>query len=83
LTDEYIIHCSAHCGQAASWAAGGETRLNTTGSFDMTKAPNAGGFFVGDYEGLTQSGTIFDPFFIMAKPIASHGPTDPFASIAR
>jgi hypothetical protein len=58
-------------------------RLSTTGSFDMTKAPNAGGLFVGDYEGLTDSGAIFDPFFMMATPIASHGPTDPFASTAQ
>jgi Neuraminidase (sialidase) len=82
LTDEYIVRCHASCDQAASWAAGGETRLSTTGSFDMLTAPNADGFFVGDYEGLTNSGTIFDPFFIMAKPIAAHGPTDPFASTA-
>jgi hypothetical protein len=49
----------------------------------MTTAPNAGGFFVGDYEGLATSGTVFDPFFVMAKPIATRGPTDPFASTAR
>ena len=46
----------------------------------MTTAPDAGGYFVGDYEGLTNSGTIFDPFFVMAKPIATRGLTDPFAS---
>jgi hypothetical protein len=45
--------------------------------------PSAGGFFVGDYEGLAYSGAIFDPFFVTAKPIASHGPTDPFASTAQ
>lgn len=87
LTDEYIVHClpaaATDCTHASSWAAGGETRLSTTGSFDMTTAPNAGGFFVGDYEGLTHSGKIFDPFFIMAKPIAVHEPTDPFASTAQ
>ena len=86
LTDEFIVHCHAatsDCSAAASWSAGGETRLSTTGSFDMTTAPNAGGFFVGDYEGLATSGTVFDPFFVMAKPIATRGPTDPFASTAR
>ncbi len=34
------------------------------GSFDMLKAPNAGGFFVGDYEGLDTSGKLFQPFFV-------------------
>lgn len=51
-------------------------------SFDMTTAPNAEGFFVGDYEGLTSTGSTFDPFFVMAKPIATKGPTDPFANTA-
>jgi BNR repeat-like domain len=86
LTDEYIVRCHAatsDCTNAANWAVGGEIRLSTTGSFDMKTAPNAGGFFTGDYEGLTHSGTIFDPFFVMAKPIATHGPTDPFASTAQ
>jgi hypothetical protein len=48
----------------------------------MTTAPNAEGFFVGDYEGLTASGTTFDPFFVMAQPRATAGPTDPFANTA-
>jgi hypothetical protein len=84
LTDAFIVHCEAatsDCTGAPSWSAGG-SRLSTTGSFDMTTAPNAGGFFVGDYEGLTASGTRFDPFFVMARPIATRGPTDPFASTA-
>jgi hypothetical protein len=48
----------------------------------MTTAPNAEGLFVGDYEGLTATGTTFDPFFVMAKPIATTGSTDPFANTA-
>jgi hypothetical protein len=48
----------------------------------MTTAPNARGFFVGDYEGLTASGTTFAPFFVMAQPIATNGRTDPFANTA-
>ncbi|MDX6512469.1 MAG: hypothetical protein QOE36_1973, partial [Gaiellaceae bacterium] len=39
-----------------------------------------GGYFLGDYEGLTSSGALFHPFFAMAQPIASGGATDPFAS---
>ena len=48
----------------------------------MTTAPDAGGYFLGDYDGLTTSGTLFHPFFMMAQPIASAGATDPFASTA-
>jgi hypothetical protein len=85
LTDAYQVTCPAaasDCSKATSWAAGGETRLSTTGSFNMTTAPNAGGYFVGDYEGLTSSGATFDPFFVMAQPIATKGLTDPFANTA-
>ncbi len=85
-TDEFIVHChaaSVDCSSAANWAAGGETLLSTSGSFDMMTAPlTPTGFFTGDYEGLTTSGSTFDPFFVMAKPIATKGPTDPFANTA-
>jgi hypothetical protein len=84
LTDAYLVTCPAtsDCSSAASWAAGSQTLLSTTGSFDMTTAPNAEGLFVGDYEGLTSTGSTFDPFFVMAQPIATKGPTDPFANTA-
>ena len=85
LTDAFIVTCTAatsDCSKAASWAAGGETRLSTSGSFNMTTAPFAEGYFVGDYEGLTATGTTFDPFFVMAQPIATKGLTDPFANTA-
>jgi hypothetical protein len=86
LTDAFIVTCPAatsDCTKAASWAAGGETQLSTTGSFNMTTAPFARGYFVGDYEGLTATGTTFDPFFVMAQPIATNGLTDPFANTAK
>ena len=87
LTDAFLVTChptaSTNCGNASSWAAGGETRLSTSGSFNMTTAPDAGGFFVGDYEGLTSTGSTFDPFFMMAQPIATKGLTDPFANTAK
>lgn len=85
LTDAFLVTCPAatsDCGRAASWAAGGETRLSTSGSFNMTTAPNAEGFFVGDYEGLTSTFGTFDSFFMMAQPIATKGLTDPFANAA-
>jgi hypothetical protein len=46
-------------------AFGNEVHL--AGSFDMLTAPNAGGFFVGDYEGMTSAGTVFKPFFVIAN----------------
>ena len=82
LTDTYIVHCHASCTSAASWAAGGETKLDTTGPFDMTTAPDAGGYFVGDYDGLTTSASTFVPFFGVAQPIATAGPTDIFSNRA-
>ena len=85
LTDAYLVTCAAatsDCSKAGNWAAGGETLLSTTGSFDMATAPFANGLFVGDYEGLTSSGSTFDPFFVMAQPIATTGRTDPFATTA-
>ena len=85
LTDAFIAHChsaTSDCTNPASWAASGETRLSTSGSFDMTTAPDAGGYFVGDYEGLTASGTTFKSFFVMAQPIATAGRTDVFANAA-
>ena len=84
LTDVFMVHChatSADCTNAANWAAGGETRITPT-SFDMTTAPNAEGLFTGDYEGLTASGTTFDPFSVLAQPVATAGKTDPFANTA-
>jgi hypothetical protein len=86
LTDAFIAHChsaSSDCTNPASWAAGGETRLSTTGSFDMTTAPNAAGLFVGDYAGLTSAGSRFNAFFAMAKPIATAGATDVFSNTAQ
>jgi hypothetical protein len=80
LTDAFIVHCHATCSDPASWAAGGEARVSTSGSFNMLTAPISRGPFVGDYEGLTASGTTFVPFFIMAQPIATAGKTDPFSN---
>ena len=64
LTDYFIVHChpgpTVTCTQEADW--GGEVKL-TDESFDMRQAPNAGGFFTGDYEGLASAGSAFLAFF--------------------
>jgi hypothetical protein len=85
LTDAFIAHCHAatsDCSQPASWATGGQTKLSTTGSFDYTTAPNAGGLFLGDYAGLSASDTTFRAFFDMSRPIATAGPSDTFSNSA-
>jgi hypothetical protein len=64
-TDAWAIHChsaTSDCSDPSSWTD--EVRL-TDVSFDMKQAPFAGGFFVGDYEGLDTDGTSFFPFFSM------------------
>jgi hypothetical protein len=85
LTDAFIAHChsaSSDCSNPASWAPGGETRLSTSGSFDYTTAPKANGLFLGDYDGLTASGSSFRAFFAMSQPIATAGKSDLFANTA-
>jgi hypothetical protein len=59
-TDYWVVHCHSGCQNAGSWHD--EKRLTDT-SFDMRQAPDAGGFFTGDYEGLANAGNDFTPFF--------------------
>jgi hypothetical protein len=66
-TDYFIVHChpsSGSCSEAGNY--GNEVRL-TDQSFDMEKAPDARGYFTGDYEGLANDvgdeGSDFAPFF--------------------
>jgi hypothetical protein len=44
----------------------------------MHKAPVARGEFVGDYQGMTTSGTAFQPFFI--QTVSTSNPTDAYFS---
>lgn len=84
LTDAYLAHCHSatrDCTDPANWA-NGETRLSTSGSFDYLTAPVAGGLFLGDYSGLTTSGTTFAAFFEMSRPIATTGRSDTFSNRA-
>ncbi|HZB01142.1 MAG TPA: exo-alpha-sialidase, partial [Actinomycetota bacterium] len=63
-TDYFVVHCHpttpTACADRANW--GNEIRL-TDASFDMRQAPDARGFFTGDYEGLASAGNDFTPFF--------------------
>ena len=75
-TSYQFISCSANCSSAGSWSA--ETQVG--GSFQMSTAPYAEGYFVGDYEGLIPYANHgFRTAVVMAQPVATHGPTDPFS----
>jgi hypothetical protein len=59
-TDRWFIHChpTSDCTDPANWAEN-----HVDGPFDIENAPIAGGYFLGDYEGLDSIGTTFTPFF--------------------
>jgi BNR repeat-like domain len=74
LPTDYWFTSSSN--QGASF--GNEAHL--AGPFDMLTAPNAAGFFVGDYEALDTSGTTFKPFFVQANSGNTSNRTDVFAT---
>lgn len=53
----------------------------TPASFDMRRAPFAGGFFVGDYAGLDNAGTRFQALYSVTS-VAEGNPTDMIAQQA-
>jgi hypothetical protein len=46
----------------------------------MLSAPNARGFFVGDYEGLATIGTVFRPFFVESNCTSFNASTGAFGA---
>lgn len=77
LPTDYWITFSSNGGQSF----GGEAHI--AGPFDMLSAPNAGGYFVGDYEGLGSSGSTFRPFFVAANSGNTSNRTDAFTAAAK
>jgi hypothetical protein len=55
----------------------------TERSFDMRTAPDANGFFVGDYEGLTTSGRRFASVFVTANNGNLANRTDVFSTLVQ
>jgi hypothetical protein len=51
--------------------------------FDMRTAPDANGFFVGDYEGLTSIGRRFAPVFVAANSGNTSNRTDVFSTLVQ
>jgi hypothetical protein len=74
-TDYFIVR--SHDGGATF---GNEEHV--AGPFDMKAAPFAGGFFLGDYEGLATIGSTFVPLFVQANTGNSLNPTDAFETTA-
>jgi hypothetical protein len=56
--------------------------LHVAGPFNMLAAPNAGGPFVGDYEGLTAVDTAFQAFFVETncRTTCPHNRTDVYTA---
>jgi hypothetical protein len=74
LADYWFASCATNCSDASNW--GNELRL-TPSSFDYADAPNAGGYFLGDYQGLASDGADFLAFF---QQVVSGGQADGFFS---
>jgi hypothetical protein len=59
-TDQWFIHChpGSNCTDPVNWAEN-----HVDGPFNIENAATAGGFFLGDYEGLSSIGTNFVSLF--------------------
>jgi hypothetical protein len=80
-TDYWIVHCHANCTDPTSWN-GNENRL-TTASFDIEQAPAARGpfgYFLGEYQGLTNIGNSFLPVFVAVNNGSPANRTDVFST---
>jgi hypothetical protein len=80
-TTIHVVHChaAADCSTVTGWNANGQATVG--GPFNIATAPNAEGYFVGDYQGLTDFGSHgFRPFFIMATPSTTTAMTDAFSN---
>jgi hypothetical protein len=71
-TDYWLVH--SHDG-GTTWS---ETHVG--GAFNIKTAPNARGFFVGDYQGLSAVGNNFLPFFVQANSGNITNRTDVFGT---
>lgn len=73
-TDYWFVSCASGCTNPAHW--GGEQHV--AGPFDEEQAADAGGYFLGDYEGMVVNGNTFGPFFVQAVSRAANNPSDVF-----
>jgi hypothetical protein len=78
-TDYWFVHCHAatqDCANPDNWSSDS----HVAGPFDMETAPDANGYFVGDYEGLARARNSFVAFFAMANDGNLANRTDIFES---
>ncbi|HEY5803220.1 MAG TPA: sialidase family protein [Lysobacter sp.] len=75
LQTEYWLARSSDAG--ATWT---ETRIANV--FDLDTAPNAGGYFLGDYQALASRGNVFVPFYVRTTSGDPNNATDVFAAPA-
>jgi hypothetical protein len=71
-TDYWLVRCSSSCTTSSNW-----TESHVAGPFDEEQAPFAGGYFLGDYEGMVTRGNVFGSFFVQAVTLAGD-PTDAY-----
>jgi hypothetical protein len=75
-TDAWLATCTGDCGGTGAWR-----ELHLGGPFDASKAPESGGAFLGDYQGLAGAGPgRFRTFFSEADPGSADDPTNVFSS---
>jgi len=58
------------------------TESRVSSPFDLATAPNAGGYFIGDYQALKSRGNVFVPFFVKTNSGDLNNRTDVFAAPA-
>jgi hypothetical protein len=68
LTDYWAVHCHSSTSSCATDPGGWSESRVTDAPFDMSEAPDASGWFVGDYEGLDSEGGSYLPFFSQTHP---------------
>jgi hypothetical protein len=72
LTDYWLATST----DAVNWS---ESHLS--GPFDLARAPDSGGLFIGDYQALTSLGSDFLPFFVQTTTAADNR-TDVFVGFS-
>jgi hypothetical protein len=79
LTDYWIVTCR---GTRCIRDQDGWRERHLGGSFDVTLAPNAGGYFLGDYMGLDHIGSAFASVFSMTHPVQGNQQDEFVATLA-
>ena len=77
-TDVWLATCPPGCAPGGEWP-----EVHRAGSFDASKAPDSGGPFLGDYQGLVAAGPgRFRAFFVTTDPGKPDDPTNVFSTVA-